>query len=580
MQECNPPTDRSVPGAEIYPGSSSHPTSCPTSLPTSSALAVLIAAAAHLVLPPASAAQVTGSPLVASGTFGFQVSPEIRIWDTRYGLRSEGGSEIEEEEPLSFDFVDSAAGTRLLPGLSFTESALADLAGDPTFALGLGATRARLNALTIELPLTASLGLTNWFTITGTVPFVRRRMEVDFALSSDGANVGRSPGESDPAVQLYTSQFQLAIDDVQVAADGVCLSLGERSPECLAARSLVTDASTLLNSLLIGYQGSLFLMAGNTAAMSLAQRMADMRIRMIATGDSAFIDTTWVAPLPFASTALTTEEFQGLITDPALGTFGTPLEGFQSRWELGDVEVGAWLRLLDVGFGDVVQPTAGLTTEAGGDARPTVSEDAPVRLHVAVGAAYRFGTGISDLADNFVDIGSGDGQDDIEVRGFGLLGMGSRFLARAEVRYAIQGEGPVVRRVSPPDQPIGLFVTQSVYQWDPGDYLDVLVIPEWRLAPELTLGARYRFHSRGEDVYSGESGDPLLPAALLNLETERTIQHVGVGLTVWPSPRTRLFGQWPVAASAAYEQAFSGSGGHVPKDGRFRIDLRIYFSLW
>ncbi len=501
-----------------------------------------------------SSAQAPGSPMVRAGRLGFQVTPELRLWDSRFGLRSDGGQTIEEVEPLGFDFEASEFADKL-PSLSLEEQALQDLTGDPAFTLRLGASRARLNALRIEIPVTVSLGLTDWLTVTGTVPFVRRRMEVDFGLTGDGATVGPSPGTSDPSVQTYAAQFATAIANVEAAADAFCGSVGESDPGCVDLRSIVTDADALLSGIVAGFGGSLFPLEGSSAALALEARVAAVRTRMLSGGDSTFIADTWVAPLPFAGSS--GNVLDGLFLDPAVGISGAPLDGFQSLWEIGDVEAGVWVRLLDVG----------------GDG------DGP-RLHVAGGAAVRLGTGLPDLAENFVDLGSGDGQNDVEVRGYGFLAPGGPLALRGHVRYGIQMEGTVRRRISAPDEPIGLAASEGEYQWDPGDYLDVWLAPEWQLTPELALGGRYRFHRRGSDAYASSNPPAGFDLTLLNAETETRVHYVGGGITAWPSRASSERGQWPIAASVSYERAISGSGGRTPKDSRLTVDLRVFLGLW
>lgn len=560
-----------------------------------SSTAILWSAVLTLVATGTLQAQAPGSPVVPAGTLGFQVRPEVRIWNSRFGLREAGT--VEEVEPLGFDFSNTDFGS-LIPDLAATEQALRDLTGDPTFGVALGRSRVRLNALRIEIPVTASLGITDWLTVTGTVPFVRRRMEVDFALTGDGRTVGFSPGLSDDAVTLYLSQFQQSIADVQQAADDFCATSGEGDPGCMDLRAVVSDANLLFGQLDAGYASALFPSVGSSGATALVNRLTVLRERMVMAGDATFIDSTWTAPLPLASPG-TTGGIDALFADPAAGILAEPLDGFQSVWEIGDVEVGAWVRLLDVGGQRAVGgPSAGADApgpldsaratpaaartpagEAGAPRQERLAER-PLRLHLAAGATFRLGTGVSDRPDNFVDLGSGDGQNDVEVHGFAYVGVGSRLSARGTVRYGIQMVGDVARRISAPDQPIALAASQGVYQWDPGDYVDVSIAPEYRLTPELSVGARLRYYRRGEDVYSSASVPQGFDLTLLQRETREDVQYIGAGVTLWPSARTRLLGQWPMAASVAYMKAISGGGGRTPKDDSLQLDVRLFFGVW
>ena len=188
-----------------------------------------------------------------------------------------------------------------------------------------------------------------------------------------------------------------------------------------------------------------------------------------------------------------------------------------------------------------------------------------------------------DLPWNFVDIGSGDGQDDIEVRAFGRLDVGRRLRTRIDVTYGIQQEGSVTKRVAPADQPFASILTEGLRQWDPGDYLDIRVSPEVRLTPELTVGLRYRRYHKDADRWDLADSSALPPdqnPALLNEETEQDVSYLGLGVTLWPSAVSRASGAWPIALSAEYLQARSGSGGRTPSDTRFRISGRLFLELW
>ena len=119
--------------------------------------------------------------------------------DTRFGERTEGGTLIDEEEPLGFDFSDAAVGTRLFPGLEALERNLETATGGPVAPLVLGSTRAVVTRDAVWLPIRVDLGVFDWLSVGGMVPFSRRRAEVAWTFRGDGANAGLTPSVSDPS---------------------------------------------------------------------------------------------------------------------------------------------------------------------------------------------------------------------------------------------------------------------------------------------------------------------------------------------------------------------------------------------
>lgn len=74
---------------------------------------------------------------------------------------------------------------------------------------------------------------------------------------------------------------------------------------------------------------------------------------------------------------------------------------------------------------------------------------------------------------------------------------------------------------------------------------------------------------------------PCPPPGLLDLETEQTLQEIGLSAafsTVEAAARGEA--SMPLDLRAGYFHPLSGSGGQTPKGGRFQIGLTIYKTLW
>jgi len=541
--------------------------------------ALLAGAAVCTLTPTPTLAQWVESPLLRRGQVSAYITPFLTQYDERFGLRADGAEGV---EALGADLTDFNLGSRLLPGVTGPERRFADLLQDSAWVLHLGSAQARALASVIRIPVGASIGVFDWLTVGGVAPFVRRRVDLDFLLDPARGNTGLSPGSSDPGVQLLLSQANGALASVTATVDQTCLASGETDPACVSGRAFLQEAGMFFGELDAAYAGPLFLFGGGSAASALSARVNAFRARMHQLASGAGIDTTFTAPLPFATAPLSIEQFQRFITDGVYGIAGDPLGPSASRWELGDIELFVALRLL--GRDRAGRDRAGTDRDTLDEAEAPIADSSgvePSQLDylLTVQATYRMGTGTPASPQNILDIGSGDGLNDIEVRLFGRLDFGQRFRARAEAIYGVQLAGDIVNRVYGRDLPFASSLTQFPRRVDPGDYRSWLVAPEIRLTPELSLGMRYRAYHRAVDRYDASSV-PESDALLLAAESEMNLTQWGAGVSFWPSTRSAEDGAWPVAITAEYLAPARGSGGQVPRGGQLRMQLRLFFQAW
>src|SRR6185503_11436827 len=117
-----------------------------------------------------------------------------------------------------------------------------------------------------------------------------------------------------------------------------------------------------------------------------------------------------------------------LLGDSA-GALARPLGDYEHS-HVGDIEVGAKFLLVDT-FGPLAispLPRAG-------------------SLRLAVAGIYRLGTGQLDLPGDFTDVGTGDRQADLELRGYGDLAVSRRFWISSVLRFGLQQPGKILRRI-------------------------------------------------------------------------------------------------------------------------------------
>jgi len=498
----------------------------------------------------------------------FLLFPSVHIYDERYGPTG--------LEPLGQDLEFEALGVEVLPGLFGVEQQFADLLEASSFTANLGATRARLNASVSRVPVGASVGVFDWLTLGAVAPFVKRVVEVDFLADPTTANLGASPGGSDALVATFLAEARASLESVRTAVEATCASAGEQDSACLDGRAFVDGSDAFLSELQQSYGGAFFILGGTDQATTLSARVATLKQQMRQRGDSILVDSTFVTPVPFADSGVGLESLEPLFTDGANGIAGQAPGPLRSVWELGDVELFAALRLLsrepDDAHSEANAPALGAPM---GDSTATSS----LGYLVGVQATYRLGTGVRAAADNPFDLGSGDGLDDVEVRVFGRLDVGTRLRARAEYIHGIQLSGDRTERVALITAPWGLVMSEALRTVDPGDYRSVLLAPELRLTPEISIGGRYVSYHRSPDRYDRATATDA-DADALEAGSEVDLKRWGVGVSLWPSNRTRLRNQWPVALSADYLRAFDGQGRFVPAGGEVRIQLRVFFKAW
>lgn len=515
-------------------------------------------------------AQAVEGPLSPAGRLGIGLSGHFWTHDARFGLRREDGRLVEATEPLGFDLSRPAAGTELLPGLTPLQESVRSALDDPAVRVSVGRTRARIRATRITLPFRVDLGVTDWLSVGVNVPFVKQRSEVAFLLDADSAtaNLGLNPRLESPAqVAGFSESMGAAIDALQARSDARCDGRDATAVQCAEIAAALEQARSLRDALSEAYASEgLFPFRGSTAGRILTGRLETLANRFSDHGVTGLPSS-----LPLAEGPLDEESFAAYLTDPKLGMDGSALDTWQSVWELGDVELHGAVRILE---------------KARAPDPASVWDRTTVLL--GAGGLVRLGTGTPDQPDHFTDLGSGDGQTDVEARLFGDLALGGVGLW-ADARYGIQLEGTRIRRVAPPEVVLPPAGYARQLTWTPGDYRSLEVAPRYHLTPELAVAGRYRFYRKGADRYALVSGDdtppdeplPGVDPADLEAETEATLHQVGIGLvySTLRAARRDLAGR-PLEIHVRYRVSSAGSGGLTPKASSVRLGLRLFWSLW
>ena len=541
--------------------------------------------------PAAASAQEPYSPLVSRGKVRLGLRSEYSSFSSHYGMWTDGSSAASGLEQLS-DAFSGPAGARVFPLMTRFESALNDAAGED-FKMSLGSMVSVMEKSSVRMPLSIDVGVFDWLTVGAVVPFVRNETEFSFLFAADSAsaNAGFSPGMADPGVVSgFITGLRGSINAYDAFRARTCLS-DPSSSQCQDVTALLADAKIFGNALSAMY-GSMFApMGGSAAGMALQARLA-----MLAEAFAAAGVTGIPGSVPLAEAILSTEELAGLVTDPVFGIASThPLESWIPRWALGDIEVRMDGRLLESG-----EPEGANHMVAG------------------AGAVVRLPTGVQDDPANFLDMGSGDAQLDVEVRGWMNGRWRDRFGLWADLRYGVQMKGTTERRVFDPDITFAPMESQLQLDWDPGDYQSLELSPWYRVAETMRLLVGYRYFRKGEDAFAlrvaevvetvaegqetvaggmtaapggksataGGTNTPLTAGTppdpeILIPESGASSSRVMLGM-VYNRAASRRDGSVgkPLEIRLVYRQVVGGSGGSVPNAKSLEAGFRFFVGVW
>lgn len=493
-------------------------------------------------------------PWLRGGQIRFDVAPSFWAWDSRFGSSVDAdGAAVEGTEPLGMELDADPLGSGPFTLLQNLETDLREALQDDTYGIRLGAGQSLVEQSRLTLPLRLDVGITDWLTVGAMVPFHRPRIEMDFLLDSDStnANVGLSPLLSSPSqVANFVGDFQSVLDAAQ--------QLDPDNPSLLQARSYLMALGAAYS------QGTVFPMAGSQAGSTLQTRLDEIRSDLEAQGYTGI-----PAELPLADTYLDSEGFNALLASRGMQAF--PLEDYTHFWSMGDVEFTVEARLFHHGF-----------------TPDSLGRLPRFRFQAGIGALLRLGTGQQADPNRFFDLDPADGQRDLEGSVFGLVEYGRRLGAWGRVRYGIQQEGSVVRRIAAPQEVIPDVFRRVPLFWTPGNYLDLELNPRFYFTPEMTFGVRYHLWHKGQDAYTLQPIDPeildqldLPPTELLEMDTEQTLHELALSATYSTrDANDRGETPMPLMVRFTYFHPMAGSGGRTPNGGRLQVGLTLFRTLW
>jgi hypothetical protein len=537
---------------------------------------------------PADAQRVLGigddALVLPRGVLRVRTLAQWTFFNERYGLNTPG-REDGSLEPLGIDFALDTVGVREFPNLGALQTGLRSLTGNPNFGLTLGSTRVDLRAHITAIPLVVEAGLSRRFSVGVQIPYIHTRNSAFFDVNPNRreGNLGFNPafGGAVPAAAAQNTamftQFNTAATTLEATIDA-CRANPGASPQCPAllaqeatARSLIANTRAFAAGVNSIYSTSPFVPIRNTdAQLAIEARVAFFR----ATYANSFGITNITTTGPFASqNTLTLRDAQTILTDSRFGVVADPLRTID-RSHVGDIDVGGKFLLFD-SFGNT---TANRMSPSG------------LNFRAAVGGVVRLPTGQAESPHNFIDIGTGQGQTDIEGRVFADVLVGSRFWQSFVIRYNNQlSDDEEVRIIDLPNRRLAPTYRLQTVERNLGNIFEFETSPRVVVNSFFALSGHYVYRSKSEDEYTGTFtvpaavtgfSDITLDASTLNLETEQKEHRVGGGLSFsnlyeFEQKRAKI----PFEVTYLHWQTVKGTG-NVPKAFTDQIQVRLYARLF
>jgi hypothetical protein len=482
---------------------------------------------------------------VPGGTVRVELDGSLETFDRRF----HNG----QRESYAADLSSLALGSDRIPLLADADARIGRIIGNTSYHLNLGQLTSDALADVGKGILGLGLGLTDRITIFGRIPLVRARVQNRMALNSANADGGLNPGEAgqlpffqDFDAALVTLSNKLAAGDYN--GDPAQRTLAEATlAEATTLRSdlfgLLADPATASPVVPTATSG--------TGAAVLSRIAGLQSILASSLNVPGFSVAPVLPPDPLANDGL-----RQVLTGPLAFRLDDALVSFR-----GDAEAGASLTLVD---------RWDRGRKRGG-------------FRAAVSGLVRFPTGLLERSDRPLDIGTGDGQTDVQIDLVTDLGAGA-FGARLAGTYLRQLPANIVARVASPSQPFVGPDRLARIRRDPGDIMAIDVRPFYRLARTLALQAGLQHWTRKMDQVSYESPSDALPgidASVLAEETAANATQLSAGITYSNPGRLRRGDTGlPVDASWSYERVLRSGKGRMPATHRIRASLRMYFGLW
>ncbi len=456
-------------------------------------------------------------------------------------------------EPLSSVYAIEL-DARLVPALDSLDAVLGGLfpaLGLPAPAPStLGPVRYDVLLERTRAPLSLTFGVTDWLAVFAVVPIVKGKAFVGARLDSFAASAGAS-GTAFGGVDFFNDLAG------GIAALDSIVSAGTLPPDEQAeAESLLAGARVLESGLTELSQSSYAPTDSSEAGRQLRQFYAELR--------TGFFGFDVALPSLTLARALDPTQATALSSGPQFG-IESP-RNRSSGIKFGDIEVGLSLQPINSFRKRPEAPRARF----------------PLRLRLD--ALWRFASGDAPEADQLMDLGTGEGQPDLEFRSTLDVGLGSRVWISLFGGYNIQREADITRLITDPESPIQLGAYTTLIRWDPGDVLTLAAAPRFNFTRNVTFSGLFMVRRRDRDVVTPLNAinpDAAFVPAEIERGTKYSARSIGFAAryasTDWSGDRRIGI---PVEVELTYLRTTSARDGLVPKESIWQVALRYYAGVF
>lgn len=202
---------------------------------------------------------------------------------------------------------------------------------------------------------------------------------------------------------------------------------------------------------------------------------------------------------------------------------------------------------------------------------------APLRFRLAAQGGFRLGAGPSRRANNMLDPGAGDGQNDIMASAFADAALGSRWsisLAGSRTWQRPDRQTIVSADSVYPSRQIRTGVARDL-----GDITSLMITPRYRLTRYIQLAASASQLTKTADTYAGAP-----PADGWGLVAPPVgsygVTRAAVGVVFSTLPNGGAIGPWPVDLVFEHSRIVHSSGAAIPDTRLDRLGGRVYIKLF
>jgi len=513
---------------------------------------------------------MSDATIAARGSLRFRGQVEWTRFDALLG--PEGTTTIPLGASLT-GFMDVG----VLPLLATAQTAAQVLAKAPALQLGLGTIRTTADSRIASVPIALEYGVANRFSVGITLPIVQTRTVITAQLNGRGdssANVGPNPAAYFTNLTAYAANAGVvsALDNArqQLASRIAACAAAPTSAGCPAfnarlaeANALVTDAADFAGAARVLYgtdvaanRGEPFVPLGSsTTQKAIDTHLADLRTAFTSFGFSAGTGAFASANGPAANTQLF-----DLVNDPAFG-IGLDSIGTTDQIALGDMELSAAAQL----FNSFPDSMSGF------------------HMRTAVAGVLRLGTGHPPRGGRPLEVGTGDGQTDIEARAAMDIALGRRLLTTVAGTVTIPVTSAHYDRLPGPPLSGFVFTGPTPGSLKPGTMAAVRINPRLFLSRAVSIGGLLDASHRAADMATptplpdtlGSQG--VVPEyATTNATTSWSLglsfsysnigSHSGTGTP-----------DFPAEVTYSHLELVGANAGGLPHSRRDAIELRLYF---